>query len=222
MTRRSFLLSSVSLIALVGIGASRLALAADKRAEKRSDKGSDTLREIAARLSDAPIIRGRFEQRRQLAGFATPLISRGEFLLAREHGLAWTTKEPVASSLVVTPTQLVVRGADGQVQQRMGADGQPAMRILGESMVALLRGDFSSLLPRFSVDARMTGKDGWALTLTPTDAGIRRAFARIDLSGDRFVRSIRMDEAGGDVTQIRLIDPSTSPQLSAAEAQRFE
>lgn len=185
-------------------------------------KGSDSLREIAARLSDAPVIRGRFEQRRQLAGFATTLVSKGDFVLAREHGLAWNTREPVASSLVITPMQLVVRGADGQVQQRMVADDQPAMRILGESMVALLRGDFSSLLPRFTVEARKTGKDGWALTLTPTDSGIRRAFTRIDIAGDRFVRSIRMDEAGGDTTQIRMIDPSASAPLTAAEAQRFE
>ncbi|WP_223851447.1 MULTISPECIES: outer membrane lipoprotein carrier protein LolA [Cupriavidus] len=214
--RRAIVLAMTACVAFAGTGT--LAVAA----EKTSGKGPDTLHDITARLSDAPVIRGRFEQRRQLAGFATPLVSKGDFVLAREHGLAWTTREPVASSLVVTPTQLVVRGADGQVQQRMAADNQPAMRILGESMVALLRGDFSSLLPRFSVDARKTGKDGWALTLTPTDAGIRRAFTRIDLSGDRFVRSIRMDEAGGDTTQIRLIDPTASPQLSAAEAQRFE
>ncbi|EON20104.1 lipoprotein carrier protein LolA [Cupriavidus necator] len=185
-------------------------------------QGADTLGAIAARLADAPVIRGRFEQQRQLAGFTNPLVSRGDFVLARERGLAWTTREPIVSSLVVTPTQLVVRGADGQVQQRLAADAQPAMRVVGESMIAVLRGDLSALSARFAIDARLAGKDGWALTLTPTDSGIRRAFARIELTGDRYVRSIRLEEAGGDATRIRLIEPVAAPRLSAAEAQRFE
>ncbi|WP_354686491.1 outer membrane lipoprotein carrier protein LolA [Cupriavidus necator] len=183
---------------------------------------ADTLGAIAARLADAPVIRGRFEQKRQLAGFTNPLVSRGDFVLARERGLAWTTREPIVSSLLVTPKELVVRGADGQVQQRLGADEQPAMRVVGESMIAVLRGDLSALSARFALDAKLAGKDGWALTLTPTDSGIRRAFARIELSGDRFVRNIRLEEAGGDATQIRLLEPVAAPKLSAGEAQRFD
>ncbi|WP_455288756.1 outer membrane lipoprotein carrier protein LolA [Cupriavidus necator] len=185
-------------------------------------QAADTLGAIAARLADAPVIRGRFEQQRQLAGFTNPLVSRGDFVLARERGLAWATREPIVSSLLVSPTQLVVRGADGQVQQRLAADEQPAMRVVGESMIAVLRGDLSALSKRFALEAKLAGKDGWALTLTPTDSGIRRAFARIELSGDRFVRSIRLEEAGGDATQIRLLEPVAAPKLSAAEAQRFE
>ncbi|WP_432261412.1 outer membrane lipoprotein carrier protein LolA [Cupriavidus sp. TMH.W2] len=185
-------------------------------------QSANALDAISARLADAPIIHGRFEQQRQLAGFTNALVSRGDFVLARDRGLAWTTREPILSSLLVTPTQLVVRGADGQVQQRVAADAQPAMRVVGESMIAVLRGDLSALSARFAIDARLAGKDGWALTLTPTDSGIRRAFARIELAGDRFVRSIRLEEAGGDATRIRLIEPAAAPRLSAAEVQRFE
>ncbi|WP_029049626.1 outer membrane lipoprotein carrier protein LolA [Cupriavidus sp. amp6] len=185
-------------------------------------QAADTLGAIAARLADAQVMRGRFEQKRQLAGFTNPLVSRGDFVLVRERGLAWTTREPIVSSLLVTPKELVVRGADGKVQQRLAADEQPAMRVVGESMIAVLRGDLSALSRRFALDAKLAGKDGWALTLTPTDSGIRRVFARIELSGDRFVRSIRLEEAGGDTTQIRLIEAVAAPRLSAAEAQRFE
>jgi hypothetical protein len=108
------------------------------------------------------------------------------------------------------------------VQQRLAADAQPAMRIVGESMIAVLRGDLSALSGRFAIDAQLAGKDGWSMRLTPTDSGIRRAFARIELAGDRFVRSIRLQEAGGDATRIRLIEPKAAPRLADAEAQRFE
>ncbi|MBV8272761.1 MAG: outer membrane lipoprotein carrier protein LolA [Cupriavidus sp.] len=177
---------------------------------------------VIARLSDAPVIHGQFEQTRRLAGFSNPLVSRGDFVLARGRGVVWTTREPLASSLLVTPEKLVVRGADGKVQQQMQADAQPAMRMVGESMIAVLRGDLRSLGTRFNVTGKLVGKSGWTLTLTPTDAGVRRAFVRIDLAGDRFVRDVRLEEASGDSTVVRMIDPAGADRLSPSEEQRFE
>jgi len=177
---------------------------------------------VAARLSDAPVIHGQFEQTRRLAGFSNPLVSRGDFVLARGRGVVWTTREPLVSSLLVTPEKLVMRGADGKVQQQMQADAQPAMRMVGESMIAVLRGDLRSLSTRFNVTGKLVGKSGWTLTLTPTDAGVRRAFVRIDLAGDRFVRDVRLEEASGDSTVVRMIDPAGVDRLSPSEEQRFE
>ncbi|RZT39290.1 LolA family protein [Cupriavidus agavae] len=183
---------------------------------------ADLLGGVAARLADAPVIRGQFEQTRRLAGFSNPLVSRGDFVLARGRGVVWATREPFASSLLVTPERLVMRGADGKVQQQMQSDSQPAMRVVGESMIAVLRGDLRSLQTRFDVQGKLVGKDGWALTLTPTDAGLRRVFARIELAGDRFVRNVRLEEAGGDSTVVRMIDPAPAQKLTPAEEQRFE
>lgn len=177
---------------------------------------------VAARLIDAPVIRGQFEQTRRLAGFSQPLVSRGDFVVARGRGVVWTTREPVPSSLMVSPDRLVVRGADGKIQQQMQADAQPAMRIVGESMIAMLRGDFRALSSRFDVTGKLIGKQAWTLTLTPTDAGTRRVFARIELSGDQFVRNVKLEEASGDSSVVKMIDPVAAKQLDASEAQRFE
>lgn len=177
---------------------------------------------VAARLTDAPVIRGQFEQTRRLAGFSNPLVSHGDFVVARGRGVVWTTRDPVPSSLLVTPDKLVMRGADGTVQQQMRADDQPAMRMVGESMIAMLRGDFRSLSSRFAVTGRLVGSKGWTLTLTPTDADTRRAFARIDLSGDQYVRDVKLEEASGDSTVVKMIHPVAANRLDAAEEQRFE
>lgn len=177
---------------------------------------------VAARLTDAAVIHGQFEQTRRLAGFSNPLVSRGDFVVVRGRGVVWTTREPIASSLLVTPDRLVVRGADGKVQQQMQADAQPAMRLVGESMIAMLRGDFRGLSSRFNVTGKLIGKQGWTLSLTPIDAGMRRAFVRIDLSGDQFVRDVKLEEASGDSTVVRMIDPVAADRLSASEEQRFE
>ncbi|WP_454766325.1 outer membrane lipoprotein carrier protein LolA [Cupriavidus campinensis] len=182
----------------------------------------DLLASVAARLADAPVIRGRFEQTRRLSGFSNPLVSRGDFVLARGRGVVWQTREPFPSSLLVTPDKLVMRGADGSVQQQMQADAQPAMRVVGESMIAVLRGDLRALSTRFDVTGRLVGKAGWTLTLTPTDAGTRRVFTRIVLAGDKFVRDVRLEEGSGDSTVVRMIDPVAAAKLTPAEEQRFE
>ncbi|WP_416052875.1 outer membrane lipoprotein carrier protein LolA [Cupriavidus basilensis] len=182
----------------------------------------DLLASVAARLSDAPVIHGRFEQIRRLSGFANPLVSRGDFVLARERGVVWSTREPFASSLLVTPDRLVMRGADGRVQQQLQADAQPAMRVVGESVIAVLRGDLRTLSTRFEVAGQLVGKSGWTLTLTPTDAGMRRVFTRIELAGDRFVRNVRLEEGSGDSTTVKMIDPSAAAKLGADEEKRFE
>lgn len=183
---------------------------------------ADLLGDVAARLADAPVIRGQFAQTRKLSDFSNPLVSRGDFVLAKGRGVVWATREPFASSLLVTPDRLVMRGADGKVQQQMQADSQPAMRVVGESMIAVLRGDLRSLQTRFDVTGKLVGKAGWALTLTPTDAGMRRVFTRIELAGDRFVRDVRLEEAGGDSTVVKMIGPVSAASLTPAEEQRFE
>jgi len=208
MKRRAFLLALCGAM----LASTRLAGAA----------APDLLAAVAARLSDAPVIHGRFEQTRRLSGFANPLVSRGDFVLARERGVVWSTREPFASSLLVTPERLVMRGADGRVQQQMQADAQPAMRVVGESVIAVLRGDLQTLSARFEVAGKLAGKNGWSLTLTPRDAAMRRVFARIELAGDRFVRDVRLEEAGGDSTHVKLIDPSAATRLAADEEPRFE
>lgn len=177
---------------------------------------------VSARLSDAPVIRGHFEQTRRLAGFSNPLVSKGDFVVARGRGVLWNTQEPFPSSLLVTPDKLVMRGADGRVQQQMDANAQPAMRVVGESMIAVLRGDLRGLSSRFAVSGKLVGKSGWALTLVPNEAGMKRVFTRIELAGDRFVRDVKIEEAGGDSTVVRMIEPSPASQLSAAEEQRLE
>lgn len=181
----------------------------------------DVLGRLSGRLVDAPVIRGRFEQTRRLSGFPNPLVSRGDFVVARARGVLWNTREPFPSSLLVTPERIVVRGADGQIQQQMEADAQPAMRVVGESMIAVLRGDLRALSTRFEVSGKLIGKTRWELTLMPTDAGVRRAFARIELSGDRFVREVRLEEASGDSTVVRMIGPAAGDKLSADEEQSF-
>ena len=62
----------------------------------------EALAGVRDRIEQPEVLRGRFEQEKQLKGFRNPLRSAGTMLLVREKGIAWDTSEPFASSAVLT------------------------------------------------------------------------------------------------------------------------
>ncbi len=57
----------------------------------------DLAASVRQQLVQAPVLRGEFEQSKQVQGFSKPLISRGSFIVSRERGVLWLTKTPFAS-----------------------------------------------------------------------------------------------------------------------------
>jgi hypothetical protein len=49
---------------------------------------------VAARLASPAVLRGSFEQEKRLAGFRNPLLSKGDFLMAKDRGVVWATRAP--------------------------------------------------------------------------------------------------------------------------------
>ena len=164
---------------------------------------ADIAGQVRQRLQDTELLRGEFEQSKALKGFKKPLVSRGQFLVVRGKGVQWLTREPFASTLVVTQERLVVRQADGSIGTQLNTRDEPGLRVVNSVMFALLRGDLAALSTRFSVDGELLGKEGWRLRLVPRDAALLQVFTQVDIEGDQFVRSIKLAEAQGDSTLIR-------------------
>lgn len=179
------------------------------------------LRDVRARLTHEPVVRGAFEQRKAVKGFRNPLVSTGEFVVAQQRGVLWRTLQPFASTLVVTRDRVVARGADGSVARRLSANEEPAVRAISETLFGVMAADLAALEQRFTISGE-SGREGWKLALLPRDAALARWVQRIDLEGDRFLRQVRLDEAGGDQTLIRLSRHSTAAALAADEEARFE
>ncbi len=184
--------------------------------------GADLPAQVLQRLESPPVLQGEFEQTRTLKGFRNPLVSRGDFVLARGKGIAWLTKQPFASSLVITRDKLLARRADGSVATQMDATREPALRMVNELMFALLAGDVATLGKQFKVNGELQGAQGWRLQLTPTDTMLAGQFDGIALEGDKHVRQVRINEHNGDVTQIRFGNLRSAAALGAEDAARFE
>ncbi|HSC80371.1 MAG TPA: outer membrane lipoprotein carrier protein LolA [Chitinolyticbacter sp.] len=182
---------------------------------------ADLAQSVRERLAQPPVLRGEFEQRKQVAGFKKPLLSRGDFIVARERGVLWRTTAPFSSQLRLTRNEIVATQG-GQVAFRLDAAKEPSVRMINALLFALLNGDIDALAEHFGVDGEARGPQ-WQLVLTPKSAALARLMTRVSLSGDQYVRQIDIAEANGDRTAIRFsAQHSTPPRLSGEEAARFD
>jgi len=183
---------------------------------------ADFARLIHQRLQASPVLKGEFEQAKTLKGFRNPLVSRGEFLVARGQGVWWHTRQPFESTLVVTKTRLFTRNADGSAADLMDVQAEPGLQQVNELIFSLLAADLDVLADKFTVVAQPVGANGWTLTLTPRDANIAKFLVRATLTGERDLQTVRIEEARGDATQIRFSHQVPAAALTADEAARFQ
>jgi hypothetical protein len=182
----------------------------------------ELLKRVQKRLLEAPVLRGEFEQRKSVKGFRNPLVSRGDFLVARERGVVWRTREPFVSSLVLTRDRLLARQADGSVGTQIDTRDEPGLRAVNQMLFALMAADLGTLAQRFRIEGELQGADGWQLVLVPLDAALAQWVTRIELEGERHVRSVKLQETRGDTTHIRFTQQQTADALTREEAGRFE
>ena len=178
---------------------------------------------VRARMEQPEVLRGRFEQEKHLKGFRNPLRSQGRMLLVRERGIAWDTTEPFASSAVLTREKLTSELPDGSRQTLLDAADGPAAGATASLLMALVAGDLDLLAERFDIQETLLDNGAWQLELKPREPALQRVFARFQLSGDRHVREVLIEETGGDTTRVSLLELSSEPaQPSPAEEARFD
>lgn len=184
---------------------------------------ADNLDLVRQRIAKVAVLRGSFEQQKQVAGFKNPLRSQGKFLLARDKGVVWTTLKPFPSETVITRERIFSFDETGKHSVQADARQQPALRQVNAMMFALMAGDVKALAARFDIDAQALANNAWTLALKPKSAAMAKSFSRIELRGDRYVREVVIVEGAGDRTTLKFVGLSETPaQLSAAEARRFD
>ncbi|MEF9977832.1 MAG: outer membrane lipoprotein carrier protein LolA [Thermomonas sp.] len=177
---------------------------------------------VRARLAKPAVLRGQFEQQKQLQGFRNPLKSSGDFLLLRDRGIAWNTRLPFASSTRLTRRKLLATLPDGSTQVLVDASSSPAMAAVNALLMALVAGDLDALAKRFTLKEALRADGGWSLTLQPRDSALKQAFTRIVLDGDRYVRGVEIVEPAGDTTRIRFSGLREAPPATRQEAAQLD
>jgi hypothetical protein len=180
----------------------------------------DSIRDLLAKPA---VLRGKFEQTRHLQGFRNVLSSQGDFVVARDHGVIWETRRPFPSTTVISKSRLLTRQADGSTEIVFDKSHSPAAGIVNALMLALLGGDLDVLSKYFTLKETTLPEGAWRVELTPRKSALAHVFERIVLQGDRYVRSVHLEEKGGDVTDIAFHSMLDAPaELDPSEAKQFE
>jgi hypothetical protein len=155
---------------------------------------------IQAMLAKPPIMCGRFDQNKQLAGMKKPLAAEGRFCVVAGKGVLWRTLKPFPSTLRLTRDEIVNYQGD-RVAMRLDAKTEPTVRMINNVLFSLLAGDLAQLESLFEVDGTVDA-NSWSVVLKAREPALAKAIGTIKLEGGAYVKNIVMNEASGDRTSI--------------------
>ncbi|MFZ3280700.1 outer membrane lipoprotein carrier protein LolA [Pseudomonas sp.] len=174
------------------------------------------LQQLSAQLAKPDVIHGQFIQEKHLRALPQPLLSKGSFVLAKNHGLLWLLKTPLKQDYRITAKGIARRNDNGWQLLPNKSAGAEQNRLF----LAVLQGDSSGLQRDFEL-ALSGDAQQWKLTLTPRSLLLKQVFNQINIDGGTLVQTIELLETQGDSTVLRMQDSTAGQPLSDAEQHDF-
>ncbi|AMS19816.1 hypothetical protein AYK59_06670 [Pseudomonas synxantha] len=174
------------------------------------------LQQLSDQLAKPAVIHGNFLQEKHLRALPQPLVSKGTFVLAKDHGLLWLLKTPLQQDYRITGQGIARRDANGWQPLPNKSAGDEQNRLF----LAVLQGDSSGLQRDFELQLQGQAQQ-WKLTLIPRSLLLKQVFTRINIDGGELVHTIELLETQGDSTVLRMQDSTASQPLSDAEQHDF-
>ncbi|QXI06712.1 hypothetical protein PS684_00922 [Pseudomonas fluorescens] len=174
------------------------------------------LQQLSEQLAKPDVIHGQFIQEKHLRALPQPLISKGSFVLAKNHGLLWLLKTPLKQDYRISAKGIARRDGNGWQLLPNKSAGAEQNRLF----LAVLQGDSSGLQRDFEL-ALSGDAQQWKLTLTPRSLLLKQVFNQINIDGGALVQTIELLETQGDSTVLRMQDSNASQPLSDAEQHDF-
>ncbi|WP_367255600.1 outer membrane lipoprotein carrier protein LolA [Pseudomonas sp. stari2] len=174
------------------------------------------LQQLSDQLAKPDVIHGQFIQEKHLRALPQPLISKGSFVLAKNHGLLWLLKTPLQQDYRISGKGIARRDVSGWQLLPGKSAGAEQNRLF----LAVLQGDSSGLQRDFEL-ALSGDAQQWHLTLTPRSVLLKQVFNQINITGGTLVNTIELLETQGDSTVLRMQDSTAGQPLSDAEQHDF-
>ncbi len=174
------------------------------------------LQQLSDQLAKPSVIHGNFTQEKHLRALPQPLVSKGTFVLAKDHGLLWLLKTPLQQDYRISATGIARRDASGWQLLPNKSAGAEQNRLF----LAVLQGDSSGLQRDFELQLQGEASQ-WKLTLIPRSLLLKQVFTQINIDGGELVQKIELLETQGDSTVLRMQDSTSNQPLSDAEQHDF-
>ncbi|ROL77287.1 outer membrane lipoprotein carrier protein LolA [Pseudomonas vranovensis] len=173
------------------------------------------LDDLSKQLGEPAVIKGPFIQEKHLRALPQPLVSKGQFVLARDHGLLWLLQTPLKQDYRLNAQGIARRDPSGWQMLPGKSAGAEQNRLF----FAVLQGDSSGLQRDFELSLQGDARH-WQLRLTPRSLLLKQVFRQIDIEGGRYVERIQLLETQGDSTVLRM-PSSSSASLTDTERRDF-
>jgi hypothetical protein len=180
---------------------------------------ADTLTRIGAQIEKNAVVRAEFTQTKQMAALKRPLATTGRLVYSRRHGVLWQIDQPYRMSYVLGEERIVEIAADGTRRERSLRD-VPGLAQVGRIFRAMLGANAVALREIFEVGVQGDPAK-WEIELMPRQAQLAQFLTGLRLSGGHFIEAIRIDEEGGDLTEIRFRNMHGVDSPSEAELKLF-
>ncbi|WP_423204747.1 outer membrane lipoprotein carrier protein LolA [Pseudomonas kribbensis] len=174
------------------------------------------LQQLSDQLAKPDVIHGQFIQEKHLRALPQPLISKGNFVLAKNYGLLWLLKTPLQQDYRINAKGIARRDVSGWQLLPGKSAGAEQNRLF----LAVLQGDSSGLQRDFELTLSGDAQQ-WHLTLTPRSVLLKQVFNQINITGGTLVNTIELLETQGDSTVLRMQDSTAGQPLSDAEQHDF-
>ena len=176
----------------------------------------EALARIRALLDAQPRLRAEFDQTKRSAELERPALAHGRLLVWREAGVVWQLDQPVKMAIVLREDVTIQVDAGGRRKTQQAKNDAAAAR-LGRILGALLHGDTAMLEQWFDIAARYETR-GWTIMLTPRRGAMGAFLKSMQVSGDKYVQAVAIEEANGDSTLIAFRNHRDAAPLTSEEA----
>jgi hypothetical protein len=162
-----------------------------------------------AALPRPAILRAEFTQEKSLPEVAKPLRTRGELLVSAQDGVILRTLQPAFAQ----GTRVIPLLRPGRAPANLEAR-------IGQTIQAVLAGDFKPLAEFFTATGQRTG-DQLTVTLTPKTPQVKEVISRLTFRFGAHLDEVAVEEATGGRIRLAFSNFREGPAPTAEELQGF-
>lgn len=150
-----------------------------QRQGRATEAGVDPLDRLLDAMAASAGFEAHFDEALEIALLREPVRSQGSLYFVPPKRMARFTRTPAATTLLVDGERIEYRDAEGE---RVDLSGTAMAQYFTNNLVLLFSGDRAALEKAYAVSFEES-PESWRLTLIPRRAPLKRALARIVLSG---------------------------------------
>ena len=157
------------------------------------------------RFERPEIFKATYEEEKHIPALLRPLRSSGTFVYIQGTGLAWFMSQPFEMKTVIS-NQGLSQWLLGE-KQPQSEEAKKIMSQILKNISAIFSGDFKQLSNHFIVKDSPSEEGYWSLTLIPRDIHLKLYLQRIEISGGRYIESLKVIHAKDKYTIVTYGEP---------------